>query len=154
MCFVLYMASDKPVPTIPWNENERRLNTQDLTDHDRPVIKHFSQPYKKYVGSDMCCGCGFRNVSLQNGEWPEEAMIGSQSYTGEEQQPNHEQLYAFLKELISENREIELYGCWDGDFAESCEGHSIIPLSKILDKNFFFRERYKYTVTNSSRKES
>jgi hypothetical protein len=149
MCFVLYMATDVPVPTIPWNENNRRLNTQDLSEHDRLVASHFTKPYKKYVGSDLGCGCGFRSVSFQNGEWPEEAMIGYEDHTGEEEQPNHQQLFDFLAGLMCENREIELYGCWDGDFVELSAGHAKIALSKILDKKFFFRERYKYIVINS-----
>jgi hypothetical protein len=100
MCFLLFIACDAPVPTIPWDENDRKLNTQDLHDSEKPIIKHFSKSHYKYIGSDEGCGCGFRNITYYYGKWPDESMIGSEYYTGEEEQPNHEQLFDFLKTYL------------------------------------------------------
>ncbi len=146
MCFVLYLATGQPVRSIPWDEHDTKLNTGDLTDYDAGVSIHFRKPNLKYVGSDQGCGCGFRHVSYQNGQWPEEAMIGSEDYTGEDQQANHSQLHHLLSELLQSGEALELYGCWDGDFLEPAAGHEDLPVNRILDRKFYFRERYGYTV--------
>lgn len=149
MCFVLYLGTDQPVGTIPWNDRNPKLNTQDLTELDAGVVRHFEAPHVKYLGSDQGCGCGFRHVSYQNGEWPGESMIGKEHDTGGEQQPNHEQLHAFLKELLEQSDRVELYGCWDGEIMEASAGVAELPLDRILDRDFYFRERHGYTIRRS-----
>lgn len=146
MCFVLYLGTDQPVRTIPWDDRNPKLNTQDLTELDAGVARHFEAAHVKYLGSDQGCGCGFRHVSYQNGEWPEESMIGFEHYTGEDQQPAQEQLHAFLKEQLAYVDRVELYGCWDGEFMEPSAGTAELPLDRILDHDFYFRERFGYTI--------
>lgn len=147
MCYVLYIGTDHPLPTIPWDENDRKLNTADLKDYDFEIAVHFTKPHQKYLGSDQGCGCGFRNVSFQNGEWPEETMIGTEGYTGEDQQPIHQQLHDFIANLLTgEDTTVELYGCWEGNANEPSAGGETILLSRQLDKAFHFRERFDYTV--------
>lgn len=152
MCFVLYIGTDEPVSSIPWDEQNRNLNTQDLREHDSGVVRHFEKPHVKHVGSDQGCGCGFRHVLYQNGEWPEEAMIGNEHYTGEVEQPNHVQLHAFLAGQLEQAEEVELYGCWDGDFTESSEGSTVLSIDRILDRGFFFRERFGYKIVKGKEK--
>lgn len=147
MCFVLYIGTDQPIPDIPWNEKERKFNTQEIGDHDQTVAKHLNKRNKKYVGSDQGCGCGFRFVTFQSGEWPEEGMVAPNSDPDPDEQSNHQQLYDFIKELKEE--EVELYGCWDGDFSEQSKGKKEISLTDLLKADFYFRERFNYTVTNS-----
>jgi hypothetical protein len=36
---------------------------------------------------------------------------------------------------------IELYGVWDGDFAVSSESREDIPISRLTDPDFRFKER-------------
>lgn len=76
-------------------------------------------------------------------------MIGSENYTGEVEQPNHEQLHQFLSVLLTSTEAVELYGCRDGDFQEVSAGHESILVDRILDSAFFFRERYGYIVNRS-----
>ena len=147
MCFCLYVGTEVPVPTIPYDNNDRKLNTEDLNEHEKMVAIHFTKPHHKYIGSDEGCGCGFRNVWFSDGGWPEESMIGEENYTGEREQPNHQQLYDFLKEILATNQDIELYGCWD--ISEPTEGQTILQLSAILDMQFYFRDRYKYTINRT-----
>ena len=150
MCFVLYIGTDEPLPTTPWDEKNRHLNTEDLGEHDEAVAKHFSKAQTKYLGSDQGCGCGFRHVTLQNGGWPEEWNIGrNPDYDGSEEEPIHQELYDFISALLSSNQSIELYGCWDGDFADPFEHSEEIDFERLLDRTFFFRERGFYTVTKS-----
>lgn len=147
MCFVMYIGTDDPLPTIPWREDDPHLNTADLTDHDSGVVKHFSKPFTKYLGSEQSCGCGFRNVNCQGGEWPEEWLIGKEKdYDGTSQDQIHQELYDFVFKLLQADRTIELYGCWDGEFESSAECRDKLEVNKLLDHSFFFRERCLYTV--------
>lgn len=147
MCFVLYIGTDDPLPTIPWQENDPHLNTADLTEHDRAVAKHFSKPYTKYLGSEQGCGCGFRNVSCQDGVWPEEWLIGQEKdYDGTSEAKIHQELHDFVLKRLHDNRTIQLFGCWDGEFELPVVCRDNIEINKLLDHSFFFRERCLYTV--------
>ncbi len=148
MCFLLYMSTDADIPTIAWDEHKRKLNTAELTEYEKGITRHFTKTNIKYIGSDQGCGCGFRYVRLEGagGGWPSECMIGSKYYTGQPEQPMHQQLHDFLKKYLDAGYDVELYGCWDGEFSEASEGHKNICIADILDKRFFFRERYKYTI--------
>lgn len=156
MCFMLYMAADQSIPTILWDEHNPSLHTEDLNKNNLDVARHLSKKHKKYVGSDSHCGCGFRNAMLQGGEWPEE-MMGEWGMLEdddlkalEEKQINHQQLYGFIRNLLPTGGEIELYGEDIGGFEKPSEiQSSTIPLSKILEKNFYFRDCYRYVVIYS-----
>ena len=147
MCFVLYLACGVPVPTILWDEAARKLNTHDLSEHEADVAMHFTKRFTKYVGSDQCCGCGFRNVKIQDEVWPEEDFIGSQHYTGDEEQPNHEQLHKLVTSLLGQAASVQVYGCFDGEFTEPVESRASINVNRLLDVDFYFRERGFYEVT-------
>ena len=148
MCFVLYIAADCPVPSLPYDEGDRNVHTRELNEYDAGITSQFSKKFQKYVGSDQGCGCGFRHVSYQNGQWPEEDLIDVIEDPDERSHKNHQQLRSLLAELLSKTDEVELYGCWDGDFTEITGGHTVIPLEKITENEFHFRERFGYTVTN------
>ena len=150
MCFVLYIGTDEPLPTISWDKTNRHLNTEDLGENDRRVAKHFTKPQTKYLGSDQGCGCGFRHVTLQDGEWPEEWNIGpNPDYDGTKEDQIHHELFEFISPILDTLGTVELYGCWNGDFSEPVEHREEIVLDRLLDRKFFFRERGFYTITKS-----
>jgi len=66
MCWALYLASEKPLPQIPWDKDARAFNTQELSDSDLGVRKQFSLPYVMYMGSHLGCGCGFMAVDNED----------------------------------------------------------------------------------------
>src|SRR5690606_30128500 len=112
--FVLYIATQQPLPIIPWDGNTRGIHTEILSEYDQDVRLHFSDPHVLYVGSDTCCGCGFRNASCQNGRWPEEEWRPDDDVSHLEAQPNHERLVEFISAHLPENSSFELYGVWEG----------------------------------------
>ena len=59
MCFVLSIATEKPVDSIPPDEQDPELSTQDLAENDAGVTLHTY--------------CGFGSVYSPKGEWPEAA---------------------------------------------------------------------------------
>lgn len=116
MCFLLYLGTDVPVPSVPWDENARAVHTSELTDHDRTIATHFTTRHVTYVGSSLHCGCGFRYAYLGDddlapfdvyGRIPDEDRDPDEE---KEQQTNQEHLHDLLAELASKTI-IELYGC-------------------------------------------
>ncbi len=150
MCFSLFIGADNPIPLIPWNEDDKRVYSQNLSEYELPIQGHFSKQHIGYIGSDQGCGCGFRHVTFQNGEWPEESMSDSEEYSDGDKQPNHIQLECILIGLLQTADSIELYSCWDGDFAEPSGGSSQLLLSSIVDNHFAFRERFLYSIANTA----
>ena len=61
-------------------------------------------------------------------------------------QQNHQELHAVLIDALRHGGVVELYGCWDGDYAEKTEGVRDIEPDAILAERFFFRERMLYRV--------
>ena len=147
MCFVLYMAADASIPDIPFDTNAPGLNTQPLSDRELPLREIFRQRNLKFLGSSNHCGCGYRHLSYQNGEWPEEYLIGTDSEFGADMQADHESLHRFMLEQLQHNDKIELYGCWDGDFRFPPARHEMICVDDLIRDDFFLRERCHYTVT-------
>jgi len=97
----------------------------------------------QYIGSTSQCGCDFPRAILQNGDWPE-IDVAMALERNPSEKPNREALTALLES--SGESMIELYGLWDGDFSETPKAREEIPLSRILDPDFLFKEQGFYTV--------
>ena len=145
MCFALYLASDRAVPIIPWDESTRHLHTEPVDADNLEVLQRFKFPNVCYVGSDTHCGCGFRYATYQDGSWPGEEWYPEDD-SSIEAQSNHEQLVRFIKDNFPDRDTIELYGAWDGLPTGPILSEQTIPLDRVLDLGFYFRERGHYIV--------
>ena len=127
------------------------MSVESLTDWDSPVKVHFSSPEVQYIGSTSSCGCDFPHAMFQNFGWPE---IEFQEYV--EREPERTSTGKYNKEAlvdllrVSGDRVVELYGIWDGDFAEPPEVQESIAAETILDPTFRFKERGFYKVSFES----
>ena len=146
MCFVLYIATDAAIPNIPFDADSPALNIQPLSDRELPVRNVFTNSYVKFLGSSNHCGCGYRHLSYQNGEWPEEYLIGNDPEFGADTQTDHKSLHEFLLDQLQNIDDVELYGCWDGDFEYLPVRHEVICVDDLRSEEFFLRERCLYTV--------
>ncbi len=150
MCFILHIASKTRVSRVQWNEKDRHVCVEDIHGDPDQVRAHFTFPEVAYVGSSLGCGCGFRSVSLQNGGWPEEWMIeNGECDPPEDHLQDHQELHDLVTSLMSDGGCVELYGCWDGDEREKVEHEEEIQASRLLEENFWFRERGLYRIINS-----
>jgi hypothetical protein len=147
MCFVLYIASSSLIPYIPFDTNAPALNTQPVSERENPVRGVFEHRNIKFLGSSNHCGCGYRHLSFQNGDWPEEYLIGNDPEFGADRQDDHERLYRFLLDQLKQTDKLELYGCWDGDFDFPPARHETISVDDVIRPDFFLRERCHYTIT-------
>lgn len=117
-----------------------------LTEHEMPVKAHFTAPEVQYIGSTSQCGCDFPHATLQNGDWPMFRLPGDERE--ESERVNREGLVEILRS--SGEDMVEFYGVWDGGFSEDPKARETIPLSRILDPDFFFKEQGFYRVQVTS----
>ncbi len=144
MCFMLHISAGCSLPQLAWDEDDRHVWIGDVGADAEAVREHFSMPDVAYIGSDVNCGCGFRNVSFQNGDWPEEYLIQEDEIDTEGTGKNHQELHAVLAEVLRRCVAVELYGCWAGDYGHKTEREQDIEAEAILSERFFFRERVLY----------
>lgn len=143
MGFVLHAGTTKPLQRRKWLKEAPALAVVSLTERDAPIKAHFSSPEVQYIGSTSGCGCDFPNVNLQNGEWPTFEVAGDLERDASDRY-NRQALVALLRE--SGEKTIELYGVWDGDFAETPKALEEVSLQRILDSDFHFKEQGFYRI--------
>jgi hypothetical protein len=151
MCFVLYAGTVSALPRVAWSKEAPDLSVESLPERDAAIRQYFSNPEVQYVGSTSGCGCDFPNVMLQNGEWP---TLGTEEAEKDEfdkardisDRHNRELLVSFLKANC--NKTVELYGFWIGDIETSKPPQAFenIPLNRILESDFLFKEQVLYRV--------
>jgi hypothetical protein len=154
MCFVLYAGTSKPLPRREWQKDDSRPSVESLTERDAPIKAHFSSLEVQYIGSTSGCGCDFPHATYQNGGWPE---IEYRELVKDEyvervaiDRLNRERLADLLR--ATGEKVVELYGVWDGDFAQVPAARESISIEAILDPNFRFKERGFYEVRIDSAK--
>jgi hypothetical protein len=150
MCFVLYAGTTHPLPRRKFDKDAPDLSVESLTEREAGIKRHFSSPEVQYVGSTSRCGCDFPHATIQNGGWPEIEY----PVTSERAEPaiakaisdrqNCEALAALLR--TADDAVIELYGVWDGDFAEPPQARENISIASLLQPEFRFKERGLYKV--------
>jgi hypothetical protein len=151
MCFVLYAGTSAPIPRRKWDKDTRALSVESLTDRDASIKVHFRSPEVQYIGSTSKCGCDFPHAMFQNFgrseiEFQEQARGDAERASTDKY--NKEALIDLLR--ASGDRVVELYGIWDGDFAEPPEMQESITAEVILDPTFRFKERRFYKVSFES----
>ncbi len=151
MCFVLYIASPTLLPLVAWDEKTRDIHIEELSERDLPIMAHLQNPNVYYIGSDTHCGCGFRNASYQNGCWPEEEWQPEGDTSQLDAQPNHERLVEFIHRHLPDSSCFEFYGMWEADFTQPPLSDQTVTLERLLDLDFYFRDRGHYTVTKEKR---
>ena len=138
------------MPRKKFDKDSPELSVESLTERDGAIKKHFSKPEVQYVGSSSGCGCDFPHATLQNGKWPEieyfdvaqkDELDLVRDISGRQ---NCEALIALLR--TSGDEMVELYGVWDGDFANTPQTHEDISVDKLLSQNFRFKEQGFYRV--------
>ena len=105
MCMVLYVAADRPLPLVAWDERDPAFHVTELPDSEAAVRARFSKPYVYYAGSHEGCGCGF-SYGWWDGDEPERTAPARESVR---------RLRAYLEAATRAAGPLELYACWSGD---------------------------------------
>jgi hypothetical protein len=146
MCFTLYAGTTNALPRKAWDKDVRGLSVKSLGERDADIVKHFSRREVRYIGSTSGCGCDFPHVTLTRGEWVGylDVVVDDPEWEASER-VNREALVALLRE--SGEKTVDLYGIWDGEFEKPVNIREEIPLTRILEPDFRFKERGFYTVS-------
>jgi hypothetical protein len=149
MCFMLYAGTNKPLPRKKWNRDAPDLCVKSLDGNDADVASHFTRPEVQNIGSTSGCGCDFPYVTLTRGKWVgySDVEVDDPDWEASERF-NREALVKLLKG--SGEEVVELYGIWlsdGGDISSSENFREEIPLARILQPTFRFKERGFYRVT-------
>ena len=114
MCLVVYIASDRELPEIPWDASSPQFHVEAIDDCEKAINRHLTLPHVAYAGTNQGCGCGFRKPT----DMPEEFLEPDEL---EETQANYNALASYIASLQKSGASFEIYACWDGDQAHSSE---------------------------------
>lgn len=149
MCFVLYLAADGPIPQRVWDPADRHVHTGPLSPQEETVRGRFSLPNVASVGSNLQCGCGFRNIARINGDDLAEMLweIGA-IQNGNDEIVNQRELCALVEETFRLGAtQVELYGCWNGEEQEPLLATETLSNEQLSNPRFCFREGNLYRIT-------
>jgi hypothetical protein len=138
MCLVLYIASDRKLPVIDWDEAAPSFYVNPNDPDASNAAAHFTKTNMAYVGSDNGCGCGFRSEHDYMIDDPEQ--IASRT-------DNQKRLHDYVAACLADETSVELYSCWSGDESLPLEHDRTILLSELLSDDFAFLERQRTVVT-------
>jgi hypothetical protein len=163
MCEVVYLASDKPLPLIEYDQDRPAFWVGELgsfSENDIGAKKQFLLPYVYYIGSHKCCGCGFqkrrqrhsrnlfrriRNLFKRGKE--------KRSYLGESDLAlnadvdlTYRQLVSYLQEAKTQGARLELFSCYDGFQEEEHIRREVIRTVDIESSGFTFAWETHYEL--------
>lgn len=146
---MLYAGTNKPLPRKEWNSDAPDLCVRSLDKSDADISSRFTQPEVQIIGSTSGCGCDFPHVTLTRGEWVgyPDVVVDDPDW-GASERFNREALVRLLR--ASGEEIVELYGIWlsdDGNLSSPENFRDQIPLARILEPTFRFKERGFYQVT-------
>lgn len=132
MCMMLYVAADKPLTPIAWDEKHPAFNVTAIDEALKDVRRQFSKAHIYYLGAHTGCSCGFRyGDETGDGEREEREAVLSLSH--------------YLSEAAVFAGPLELYSCWSGDEAKPPLLQAVMKLEDIPHEiggtTFGFEER-------------
>lgn len=137
MCLVLYLASDKLIQPIIWDETSPSFYVAPEDPDARNATQHLSKSNMAYVGSDNGCGCGFRQEH--------DAMIDDPQQLASKAD-NQNRLHDYIAACLVDQESVELYSCWSGEETLPMEHDRRIRLSELVSGGFVFLERQRTVV--------
>jgi hypothetical protein len=137
MCWVLYLASDMPLPVIPWDPGKPGFNVEEIPRAESPVSRQFSRRYLYILGSHSLCGCGF-DRDQANPDHPNELVEAEESLVA---------LQAYLRNAVSIAGQLDLYSCWDGDQTAEPDHRWVLTPDDITPTMGWFPDRTFATVS-------
>ncbi len=146
MCFALHLGTRTVPSAVPHPDGPPQFWVNLAPRNDEVVRWHFTLPVLSYLGSDTGCSCGYRNITFQNGGWGAEWFYQNDPDWIGGNQNNHDALAAYLRRLLEMEPFVELYGCWEGEWAEPELHRGEATPDLMADPKFVFRSRGFYLV--------
>ncbi len=119
MCLALYIASNKPLPVIPWDPKKPTFHVVNLPESMRAVRKLLPYPHVYYVGSHEGCSCAF------NYEHEIKSVV---------------ELRDYLRKALAVTDEIEGFSCRPGQEPLNVKHSVTISPSGVALPEFFLQD--------------
>lgn len=109
MCMLVYIGSDTPLRTWPYDPENPSLHVTDVPPDAIAVKQHFHKPFVYYAGAYEKCGCGFQ---YGFGEYPETEDDPEQIAAANR---SRHAIAEFARQALAKQKKLEFYMCWAGD---------------------------------------
>ena len=146
MCNVLYLASDQPLPVVPWDPNIRGFHAVLPEAREEVVAKHFSKRHVRYLGSHLQCGCGFFYPDRN----PDGSIEPDELEEWEEVRKTREGLVGYLRTTIQQAGPVEVVLSWSGEEARPVTRVPDLTPDAFLEEVFPLRDN-QLVVVNAGR---
>ena len=111
MCMVVYIGSDVPLRTLPFDPARPGFHVTDVPAGDEAVKRYFSKPHVYYAGAYEGCGCGFQyGRAFEEGQYIPEQLAAADACRAA--------IEAYVREALAVQPSVEIYACWSGDEAK------------------------------------
>lgn len=140
MCHALYIASNKPLPLIEWNEDKPDFCVMELQEREEVVRKHFTLPFVAYAGSFEGCSCGFvyDDEPIDDDEF-------EQQYDRQARE-SVRKLSEYVTNILKSGS-VEMFACWEGEQEDEPDESLVVGLDFFSRKEFGFEDGRYYKVT-------
>lgn len=132
MCLMVFLASARSPPSVPWNGQIPSFHTAELSVEDEPVRVHFPGLQVTYLGSHEGCGCGFNGLDPDLDHEPEELVASTESVA---------RLRDYLGEVLKTHLRVWIYSAWSDELGEPTLSSRIVGLAEFSPGEFYFRNR-------------
>jgi len=127
MCLAVFVASDSPLPVVPWSTERPGFAVAPLAPRQEPVRQRLARPYVAALWAHTGCGCGF-SPQL---EW--DAAARRRSAVA---------LAAYLADAARRGP-VELAICWDdgAEYARAPERRLRLSAAELAARDDWLAER-------------
>jgi hypothetical protein len=123
MCLCFFVASDRPLPLVPWDAQAPGFNTAPLSELEEPVRRQFSLAQIVYAGAHTRCACGFQS-DLDDPSAVTRSRAALVQYIGE----------------VARAGPVEVFVCWEGDWGKTAIAQLEHSAASLADKEDWLEE--------------
>ena len=137
MCLALFIASDSPLPALPWSADQPAFAAVPLAARQAPVRRRLARPHVYALWAHTGCGCGF------SAEWEWDAAARRQSVAA---------LAAYVAGA-AERGPTELAVCWDDaeEYERAPERRLRLAATELAERDDWLAERSHGEVVRAAR---
>jgi hypothetical protein len=132
MCMAVYIAADRPLSLVAWDDTHPAFHVNALAQREEPVRVQFTKEHVFHAGAHEGCGCGFQLGEYPELQAPDEASARRASLS---------RFAAYLEQEIARVGPIELFACWEGDQQAPVEHRRCLTPDSLRRDDFFFLEK-------------
>lgn len=129
MCLAVYLASEVPLPLVPWKDMAPAFHVSDRVPDRSALTRHLTMPHLRSAGSYTGCGCEFLLDGVDPGTHAYDLTRG-----------DYRQLARYLQQYAT-GRVVPIYACWGGDEGAAPEHLRRVGVAEIEREGFTFAER-------------